>query len=94
VCTYAKDVGSGSVYVEMAVTPVSLKPTACRDVNRSFGGQSIPTEGMMGTGHVYCRWNELESSSTIKLGVFASSRATGRAFCGSFNPGRGFKPYP
>jgi hypothetical protein len=47
--------------------------------------------GTMGTGHVYCRWNKNGSSSTIKLGVFASSRKTGRAFCHSFHLGHGFK---
>jgi hypothetical protein len=94
VCTYTKHVGSGSVYVEMAVTPVSMEPTACSDFNGGFGGRSIPTAGKMGTGHVYCRWNKLESSSTSKLGVFASSRTTGVAFCRSFDPGPGFKPYP
>jgi hypothetical protein len=94
VCTYTKRVGKGSVYVEMAVTPVSLERTACSDLNSGFGGRSIPTAGRMGTGRVYCRWNKLESSSTSKLGVFASSRATGVAFCRSFNPGPGFKPYP
>jgi hypothetical protein len=94
VCTYTKHVGSGSVYVAMAVTPVSLKQAACSDLNGNFGGRSIPTSGRMGTGHVYCRWNKLGSSSTSKLGVFASSRKTGEAFCRSFDPGSGFKPYP
>jgi hypothetical protein len=47
----------------------------------------------MGTGHVFCRWNKIGSSSTIKLGVFASSRTTGLAFCRSFHPGHGFRLY-
>ena len=95
VCTYAKRVGSGGrVYVEMAVTPVSLEPTACSAFNGGFGGRRIPTVGRIGTGHVYCRYNKIGSSYTIKLGAFASSRKTGLAFCHSFHPGHGFKPYP
>ena len=82
VCTYAKRVGSGGrVYVEMAVTPVSLEPTACSAFNGGFGGRRIPTVGRIGTGHVYCRYNKIGSSYTIKLGAFASSRKTGLAFC-------------
>ncbi|TML77822.1 MAG: hypothetical protein E6G12_02105 [Actinobacteria bacterium] len=92
VCAYTKRVGSrGRVYVQMAATPRSLEPTACSAFNASFGGRRIPVVGRMGTGHVYCRWNKNGSSYTIKLGVFASSRTTGLAFCRSFHPGHGFK---
>lgn len=92
VCAYTKRVGSGGrVYVQMGVTPVSLEPSACSAFNGGFGGRSIPVVGRMGTGHVYCRWDKNASSSTIKLGVFASSRTTGLAFCRSFHPGNGFK---
>ena len=91
VCAYTKPEGSGGrVYVEMAVTPTSLEPTACRAFNGDFNGQRIPPVGRMGTGHVYCRYSKSGSSSTIKLGVFASSRPTGLAFCRSFDPGHGF----
>jgi hypothetical protein len=93
-CAYTKRVGSrGRVYVQMAVTPKSQEPTACSAFNDGFGGRKIPMVGRMGTGHVYCRWNKNGSSSTIKLGVFASSRTTGLAFCRSFHPGHGFKRY-
>ncbi len=94
VCAYTKRVGSGGrVYVQMAATPRSLEPTACSAFNGGFGGRRIPVVGRMGTGHVYCRWNKIRSSYTIKLGVFASSRTTGLAFCRSFDPGHGFKRY-
>lgn len=93
VCAYTKRVASGGrVYVEIAVTPVSLKPAACSEFNHVFGGRSIPPVGKMGTGHVYCRFRKSGSSSTIKLGVFASSRRTGLTFCRSFDPGHGFAP--
>jgi hypothetical protein len=95
VCAYTKRVGSGgSVYVQLAATPESLRTAACSAFNVAFGGRSIPVSGKMGTGHVYCRWNKIGSSYTIKSGVFASSRKTGLAFCPSFQPGHGFKPYP
>jgi hypothetical protein len=45
----------------------------------------------MGTCHVYCRYSKSGSSYTVKLGVFASSRTTGLAFCRSFHAGRDFK---
>ena len=94
VCAYTKRVGSrGRVYVQMAAAPSSQEPTACSAFNGGFGGRRIPVVGTMGTGHVYCRWNKNGSSSTIKLGVFASSRKTGRAFCRSFHPGHGFERY-
>jgi hypothetical protein len=94
VCTYTKRVGAGGrVYVGMAVTPRSLKSTVCSAFNKGFGGRRIPTVGRMGTGHVYCRYNKNGSSYTIKLGVFASSRRTGLAFCRSFHPGHGFRAY-
>ncbi len=83
----------GRVYVQMAATPRSLEPTACGAFNGGFGGRRIPVVGRMGTGHLYCRWNKIGSSYTIKLGVFASSRTTGLAFCRSFHPGDGLKRY-
>ena len=93
VCAYTKRGASeGRVYVEMAVTPKSLEPTACRAFNGGFSGRRIPPVGRMGTGHVYCRYSKSGSSYTIKLGAFASSRKTGLAFCRSFHPGRGFRP--
>ncbi len=92
VCAYTKRVGSeGHVYVQMAATPMSLEPTACSAFNGGFSGRRIPPVGRMGTGHVYCRYSKSGSSYTIKLGVFASSRTTGLAFCHSFQPGHGFK---
>ena len=91
VCGYTKRIGSRNrVYVEIAVTPVSLEPTACSAFNGVFGGRKIAPVGMMGTGHVYCRYNKSASSYTIKAGVFASNRKTGLAFCRSFNPGHGY----
>jgi hypothetical protein len=92
VCAYTKRVGSvGRVYVQMAVTPVSLEPATCSAFNGRFGGRRIPPVGRMGTGHVYCGYSKSGSSYTIKFGVFASSRATGLAFCRSFPPGQGFR---
>jgi hypothetical protein len=76
--------------MQMAVTPTSLEPTACSAFNHAFSGKKIPPVGKMGTGHVYGRYSESGSSSTIKLGVFASSRMTGLAFRRSFQPGHGF----
>jgi hypothetical protein len=92
VCAYTKRVGSGGrVYVQMAVTPVSLEPATCTAFNGRFGGRRIAVVGRMGTGHVLCGYSKSGSSYTIKFGVFASSRATGLAFCRSFPPGKGFK---
>jgi hypothetical protein len=92
ICAYMKRVGSRNrVYVEMAVTPVSQKPTECAAFNDGFGGTKIPPVGGMGTGLVYCRYEKNTSSSTIKFGAFATGRATGLAFCRSFHPGPGFK---
>ena len=92
VCAYTKRVGAGGrVYVQMAVTPVSLEPTACSRFNGGFDGRRIPPVGRMGTGHVYCRYTKSGSSYTIKFGVFASSRLTGFAFCRSLHPGSGFR---
>jgi hypothetical protein len=93
VCGYTKRVSGGRVYVQLAAAPKSQEPTACSAFNDRFGGQKIPVVGKMGTGHVYCRWNKNGSSSTVKVGVFASSRTTGLAFCRSFHPGPGFKRY-
>jgi hypothetical protein len=93
VCAYTKRIvgPEGRVYVEMAVTPKSLEPTACREFDGRFIARRIPPVGRMGTGHVYCRYSKRGSSYTIKLGVFASSRMTGLAFCRSFHAGHGFR---
>jgi hypothetical protein len=92
VCAYTKRVGSGNrVWVQMAVTPVSLESTACSAFNGAFGGRRLPAVGRMGTGHVYCGYRKSGSSSTITLGVFASGRRTGLAFCRTFHPGKGFR---
>jgi hypothetical protein len=92
VCAYTKRVGSRNrVYVEIAVTPVSLELTACRAFNGGFGGRRLPPVGRMGTGHVYCGYRKSGSSYTITLGVFASGRRTGLSFCRSFHPGSGFR---
>jgi hypothetical protein len=92
VCAYTKPGASGGrVYVEMAVTPRSLEPTACSAFNSGFSGRRILPVGSMGTGHVYCRYSRSGSSYTAKLGVFASSRTAGLAFCRSFHPGHGFR---
>jgi hypothetical protein len=96
VCQYTKRFGSGRVYVELSVSPVSLKSTACSAFNASFGGQrfgggtvpSLPA----GTGRPHCDFNKIGSSYRIELGVFASPHTgTGRAFCRSFHPGHGFR---
>jgi hypothetical protein len=95
VCAYAKPVApKGRVFVEMSVSPTSLEPAACSDLNDRLGGREIPMNGKLGTGQVYCRWNRFESSSRTEIGVFASGRRAARAFCRSFDPGPGFKPYP
>jgi hypothetical protein len=92
VCAYTKRVGSRNrVWVQMAVTPVSLEPTACSAFNGGFGGRRLPPVGRMGTGHVYCGYRKSGSSFTITLGVFASGRRTGLAFCRTFHPGKGFR---
>ena len=94
-CAYTKRVGKGRVYVEIAVTPVSLEPTACSAFNRSFGGRSFggrPPILPKGTGRPRCGYTKSGSSYTIKLGVFASPHTgTGIAFCRSFHPGHGFR---
>ena len=90
-----KRFGKGRVYVEMAVSPVSLEPSACSTFNRRFGGRSFggsPPSLPAGTGRPHCRYNKIGSSYRIELGVFASPHTgTGRAFCRSFHPGHGFK---
>ena len=40
---------------------------------------------------MYCGYGKSGSTYTIKFGVFASSHATGLAFCRSFHPGNGFR---
>ena len=95
VCAYTKRFGKGRVYVEIAVSPVSLKSTACSAFNRSFGGRSFGGRAPSlpaGTGRPHCDYNKTGPSYTIELGVFASPHTgTGRAFCRSFHPGHGFK---
>ena len=95
VCAYTKRFGRGRVYVEIAVSPLSLKPTACSAFNRSFRGRSLDGGAPIlpkGTGPPHCDYNKIGSSYRIELGVFASPHTgTGRAFCRSFHPGHGFK---
>lgn len=95
VCVYTKRFGRGRVYVEIAVSPVSLEPTACSAFNASFGGRSFSGRGLLlptGTGRPHCAYNKTGSSYRIELGVFASPHTgTGRAFCRSFHPGHGFR---
>jgi hypothetical protein len=95
VCAYTKRVGRGRVYVEVAVSPVSLKPTACTAFNASFGGRSFGWRAPIlppGTGRPHCDFNKIGSSYKIELGVFATPHTgTGRAFCRSFHPGHGFR---
>ena len=94
VCQYTKRFGTGRVYAEIAVSPVSLTRTACAAFNRSFGGRSFgrnPPSLPPGTGRPRCDYNKIGSSYRIELGIFASRPGTGRAFCRSFHPGHGFK---
>jgi hypothetical protein len=95
VCAYTKRFGKGRVYVEIAVSPVSLKPEACTAFNRSFGGRSFGGSSPIlpaGTGRPHCDYNKIGASYRIELGVFAAPHTgTGRAFCRSFHPGHGFK---
>jgi len=95
VCAFTKRVGKGHVYVELAVTPVSLEQTTCSAFNRSFGGRSFggrPPILPMGTGRPHCGYTKSGSSYTIRLGVFASPHTgAGIAFCRSFHPGHGFR---
>lgn len=92
VCAYTKRVGSRNrVWVQIAVTPVSLEPTACSASNGGFGGRRLPPVGRMGTGRVYCGYRKSGSSFTITLGVFESGRRTGLAFCRSFHSGKDFR---
>ena len=95
VCQYTKRFGRGRVYVEIAVSPVSLEPTACSAFNRIFGGRSFGRNApslSAGTGRPQCDFNKIGSSYRIEVGVSAVRRTgTGRAFCRSFHPGHGFK---
>src|SRR5215472_994443 len=95
VCAFTKRFGKGRVYVEVAVSPLSLKPTACSEFNRGFGGRSFGGRAPVlprGTGRPHCDFNETGSSFRVELGVFASPHTgTGRVFCRSFHPGHGFK---
>jgi hypothetical protein len=98
VCAYTKRFGRGRVYLEIAVSPVSLEPKACRTFNRSFGGRRFggsPPILPAGTGRPHCDYDKTGSSYRIELGVFASPHTgTGRAFCRSFHPGNGFRRVP
>lgn len=95
VCAYAKRFGKGRVFVEIAVSPASLEPTACRAFNASFGGRSFggsPPILPRGTGRPHCNYNKIGSSYRIEVGVFASPHSgAGRTFCRSFHPGHGFR---
>jgi hypothetical protein len=93
VCGYTKRVGSGGrVWLEMAVSPAALQPDPCDVFNSRFHGRWIPPEpGRIGTGHVYCGYRKSGSSYTITFGFYASSRATGLAFCRSFHPPNGYR---
>lgn len=92
VCTYTKPFGKGRVYVEIAVSPVSMESSVCSAFNARFGGRKMPPKLPAGTGRPHCDYNKNGSSYTIKLGVFASPHTgTGRAFCRSFHPGTGFR---
>jgi len=94
-CQYTKRFGKGRVYVEIAVSPVSLKPTACSAFNASFGGRSFGRNAPSlpaGTGRPHCGYNKIGSSYRIEIGVFASPHTgAGRAFCRVFHPGHGFR---
>jgi hypothetical protein len=98
VCAFTKPFGNGHIYAELAVSPVSLKPTACSAFNRIFGGRSFGGSAPIlprGTGRPHCDFNKIGSSYRIELGVFASPHTgAGRAFCRSFHPGHGFKRVP
>ena len=92
VCAYTKPFGKGRVYVEIAVSPVSLTGSVCSAFNGRFRGRKMPPNLPAGTGPPHCDFNKNGSSYTVKLGVFASPHTgTGRAFCRSFHPGHGFK---
>ena len=95
VCAFTKRFGSGRVYAELSVSPVSLKQTACSAFNRSFGGRSFGGSAPAlprPMGRPHCDYNKIGSSYRIELGVFAAPHTgTGRAFCRSFHPGHGFK---
>ena len=95
VCAYTKRFGRGRVYAEISVSPVSLKARACRAFNAGFGGRSFGGGAPIlpaGTGRPHCDFNKIGPGYRIELGVFASPHTgTGRAFCRSFHPGRGFK---
>ncbi|HEU5216655.1 MAG TPA: hypothetical protein VFU30_14060 [Gaiellaceae bacterium] len=95
VCQYTKRFGSGRVYVEIAVSPVSLKSRACNTFNRSFRGRSFGENAPSlpaGIGRPQCDFNKIGSSYRIELGVFASPHTgAGRALCRSFHPGHGFR---
>ena len=95
-CAYVKRIrpgAGGRIYVQIAASPKSLEPTACRAFNRTFGGRGMSVDRMAETGRPYCGYTKSSSSYSIRLGVFAfghkSGRTTGSAFCRSFQPGHG-----
>jgi hypothetical protein len=98
VCAFTKRVGTGRIYAELSVSPVSLRAAACSAFHRSFGGRSLGGSAPTlppGTGRPHCDFNKITSAYKIELGVFASPHTgTGRTFCRSFHPGHGFKPVP
>jgi len=70
VCVYTKPFGRGRVYAELAVSPMSLKPTACRAFNASFGGRSFGGRAPVlprGTGRPHCDYNKIGSSYRIEV---------------------------
>jgi hypothetical protein len=58
VCTYVKRFGKRRVYVEIAVSPVSLESTVCRAFNARFGGRKMPAVLPAGTGRPHCDYNK------------------------------------
>jgi hypothetical protein len=78
VCAYTKRVGKGRVYMEIAVSRVSLEPTACSAFNASFGvRRRLHQERVVVQHRTRC--------------VHVPHTGTGRAFCRSFHPGHGFR---
>src|ERR1700746_2117 len=66
VCAYTKRFGRGRVYVEIAVSPVSLEPTACTAFNASFRGRRFGGRAPIlprGTGRPHCDFNKIGSSA-------------------------------
>ena len=93
VCTLTNRSGDGRVWVEMAVSPRSLEPQACSDLQQHFGGVPFTLNGKVGTGHVYCRWNDITDTYEKEIGILASDGTTASDFCRTFDPGPGFERY-